>query len=104
MGAGQEPVRGGRAGGGARLKEETTVEKVLDARGLKCPMPIFKAKKELETLGPDDVLKVLATDKGSVLDMQGWAKANKHVSLIKQETTSEEGGRTVYVHYLSRLA
>jgi TusA-related sulfurtransferase len=97
-------VRGGGAGGGARLREETTVEKVLDARGLKCPMPIFKAKKELETLGPDDVLKVLATDKGSVLDMQGWAKANKHVSLIKQEMTSEEGGRTIYVHYLARLA
>jgi hypothetical protein len=36
--------------------------------------------------------------------MQGWAKANKHVSLIKQETTSEEGGRTIYVHYLARLA
>jgi len=80
------------------------VEKVLDARGLKCPMPIVKAKKELEALGPSDVLKVLATDKGSVLDMQGWAKANKHVSLIKQTTENDETGREVYVHYLSRLA
>jgi TusA-related sulfurtransferase len=80
------------------------VEKVLDARGLKCPMPIVKAKKELEALGPTDVLKVLATDKGSVLDMQGWAKANKHVSLIRQTTESDETGREVYVHYLSRLA
>jgi TusA-related sulfurtransferase len=67
-------------------------------------MPIVKAKKELEALGPSDVLKVLATDKGSVLDMQGWAKANKHVSLIKQTTESDETGREVYVHYLSRLA
>ena len=80
------------------------MEKVLDARGLKCPMPIVKAKKELEALGPSDVLKVLATDKGSVLDMQGWAKANKHVSLIKQTTETDETGREVYVHYLSRLA
>ena len=80
------------------------MEKVLDARGLKCPMPIVKAKKELEALGPTDVLKVLATDKGSVLDMQGWAKANKHVSLIKQTTETDETGREVYVHYLSRLA
>ncbi|HKA62136.1 MAG TPA: sulfurtransferase TusA family protein [Methylomirabilota bacterium] len=80
------------------------MEKVLDARGLKCPMPIFKAKKELETLGIEDVLKVLATDKGSVLDMQGWAKTNKQVNLIKQETTSDESGRPVYVHYLARLA
>ena len=80
------------------------MEKVLDARGLKCPMPIVKAKKELEALAPSDVLKVLATDKGSMLDMQGWAKANKHVSLIKQTTESDETGREVYVHYLSRLA
>jgi tRNA 2-thiouridine synthesizing protein A len=80
------------------------VEKVLDARGLKCPMPIVKAKKELDSLGAEDVLKVLATDKGSVLDMQGWAKANKHVNLIKQETTSDENGREIYVHYLARLA
>ena len=80
------------------------MEKILDARGLKCPMPIAKAKKELESLSVDDVLKVLATDKGSVLDMQGWAKANKHVSLIKQETQSDETGREIYVHYLARLS
>ncbi|HYB69586.1 MAG TPA: sulfurtransferase TusA family protein, partial [Candidatus Bathyarchaeia archaeon] len=47
------------------------MERILDARALKCPMPIAKAKKELESLGQHDVLKVLATDKGSVLDMQG---------------------------------
>ena len=80
------------------------MERVLDARGLKCPMPIVKAKKELDALGMSDVLKVLATDKGSVLDMQGWAKANKHVNLIKQETETDETGRELYVHYLSRRA
>ena len=80
------------------------MERVLDARGLKCPMPIVKAKKELETLGADDVLKVLATDKGSILDMQGWAKANKQISLIKQSTEGDESGREIYVHYLSRAA
>ena len=80
------------------------MEKVLDARGLKCPMPIAKAKKELESLGVDDVLKVLATDKGSVLDMQGWAKANKRINLVKQETESDERGREIYVHYLTRLS
>ncbi len=79
------------------------MEKVLDARGLKCPMPIAKAKKEIEALGADDVLKVVATDKGSILDMQGWAKTNKRISLIKQETASDENGREVYVHYLARL-
>ena len=80
------------------------MERVLDARGLKCPMPIAKAKKELESIGASDVLKVLATDKGSILDMQGWAKANRHINLIKQTTETDESGREIYVHYLSRLS
>jgi len=67
-------------------------------------MPIAKAKKELEFLSAADVLKVLATDKGSVLDMQGWAKANKQINLIKQETATDENGREIYVHYLARLS
>ena len=93
----------GGAGRARQTKpEEETVEKTLDARGLKCPMPIVKAKKELDTLEPQAVLKVLATDRGSVLDMQGWAKANPKVSLLKQETTTDEQGREVYVHYLQR--
>jgi len=98
-------VRGVDAVGPARLIERggDIVEKVLDARGLKCPMPIAKAKKELDTLGAGEVLKVLATDKGSVLDMQGWAKANKQINLIKQETTTDENGREIYIHYLARL-
>ena len=80
------------------------MEKILDARGLKCPMPIAKAKKELESIGSNDVLKVLATDKGSILDMQGWAKANKHINLIKQATETDQNGREIYVHYLSRVS
>ncbi len=80
------------------------MEKTLDARGLKCPMPIVKAKKELETLGPDDTLKVVATDKGSVLDMQGWAKANKAVHLLRQETQKDDTGRDVFVHWLKKSA
>jgi len=80
------------------------MEKILDARGLKCPMPIAKAKKELDSIGANEVLKVLATDKGSILDMQGWAKANKHINLIKQATETDENGREIYVHYLSRVS
>jgi TusA-related sulfurtransferase len=75
----------------------------LDVRGAKCPMPIVKAKKALEALPAGAVLKVLATDKGSVLDFQGWAKTNKAADLTKQETLSE-GGAELYVHYLTKKA
>ena len=76
--------------------------KTLDAQGLKCPMPIVKAKKELDTLTSGEVLKVVATDKGSVLDFQGWAKTAKTAKLLNQETISD-GGRDLYVHYIERV-
>lgn len=75
--------------------------RTLDVKGLKCPMPIVKTKKELDALAPGEVLKVVATDQGSVLDMQGWAKTNKAAKLLEQETVSEDG-QTLFVHYIER--
>ena len=47
--------------------------KLLDARGLLCPMPIVKAGKEMKTLVPGDILKVLATDRGAIADFPAWS-------------------------------
>ena len=77
-------------------------ERTLDARGLKCPMPIVKAKKELDTLPIGDALKVIATDPGSVLDFQGWMKTNANYELVKQEEGKDEQGRQTYVHLIRR--
>jgi tRNA 2-thiouridine synthesizing protein A len=49
-------------------------QKDLDARGLKCPLPILKAKKALSDMSSGDVLRVLATDPGSVRDFQAFAR------------------------------
>ncbi len=48
-------------------------DKELDARGLSCPLPILKTKKTLNELTSGQVLKVVATDPGSVKDMQAFA-------------------------------
>jgi tRNA 2-thiouridine synthesizing protein A len=48
--------------------------KDLDARGLKCPLPILKAKKALSDMNSGDVLRVVATDPGSVRDFQAFAR------------------------------
>ncbi len=77
-------------------------EHVLDVRGLKCPMPIVRAKKELAILAVGDVLKVVATDKGSLLDFQGWARQNPAFELIGQRQETDETGRDVYVHLLGK--
>jgi TusA-related sulfurtransferase len=49
------------------------------------------------------VLRVIATDRGSVADFQGWVKAAKNVELIAQEVV-HEGGQELYVHYLRRTS
>ncbi len=79
-------------------------ERTLDVRGLKCPMPIIKAKKELATLALGEILKVLATDKGSVLDFQGWARQNPAFELVGQREEKDDTGRDVYVHLLAKRA
>jgi len=50
------------------------VDRELDARGLNCPLPILKAKKALAEMSSGQVLKVIATDSGSVRDFQAFAK------------------------------
>jgi tRNA 2-thiouridine synthesizing protein A len=46
----------------------------LDARGLLCPMPIVKTAKAMKELEPGQVLKVMATDRGSIADIPAWAE------------------------------
>ncbi|MFL6716169.1 MAG: sulfurtransferase TusA family protein [Burkholderiaceae bacterium] len=48
--------------------------KDLDARGLNCPLPILKAKKALAEMASGEVLRVVATDSGSVRDFQAFAR------------------------------
>lgn len=76
-------------------------DQLLDARGVTCPLPLVNARKEINKLDPGQVLKVMATDRGSVADFQGWATIAKDVELVGQETESVDGA-TVYVHYVKR--
>jgi tRNA 2-thiouridine synthesizing protein A len=74
----------------------------LDVKGTKCPVPIVRAKKEIDAMRAGDVLEVLATDPGSVPDFQGWAKTSKLAVLKEQRTEKDAAGREVYVHVLER--
>lgn len=46
----------------------------LDARGLNCPLPILRAKKSIAALGAGQVLRIVATDPGSVKDFEAFCK------------------------------
>ena len=65
---------------------------ILDARGLLCPMPVVKAAKEIKGLEPGQVLKILATDRGSIADMPAWAEDTGNELL----EWHEEDGYLVY--------
>lgn len=64
-------------------------QKELDARGLNCPLPILKAKKALAEMTSGQVLRVTATDPGSVRDFQAFCKqtGNQLLSHSKDEDT-----------------
>jgi len=76
--------------------------KKLDVRGTKCPIPIVRAKKEIDAMTPGDELEVTATDAGSVPDFQGWVKTAKHAILKSQRTEKDDTGRELYIHLLER--
>jgi tRNA 2-thiouridine synthesizing protein A len=50
-------------------------ERVLDARGLRCPLPVLKTNKALKDLSSGDTLRVLATDPGSDEDLRDFCRA-----------------------------
>jgi tRNA 2-thiouridine synthesizing protein A len=56
------------------MTDAVTVDKVLDTKGLLCPMPVIKARKAIKELEIGQVLEVQATDKGSVKDFEAWAR------------------------------
>ncbi|MHA6482230.1 sulfurtransferase TusA family protein [Paenibacillus sp. strain BS8-2] len=55
-----------------------SVDRTLDCAGLACPMPIVKTQKTIETMEEGHVLEVQATDKGSIADLQAWARSAGH--------------------------
>ncbi|MDF2721562.1 MAG: rhodanese-like domain protein [Paenibacillus sp.] len=58
-----------------------SVNQLLDAKGLACPMPLVKTKKAMEQLPEGQVLEIQATDKGSIADMKSWSAKIGHTYL-----------------------
>ncbi len=62
--------------------------KQLDAKGLKCPLPVLKARRAMKELAPGDVLEIEATDPGSVADFGHFCKTTGH-RLLGQESAED---------------
>ena len=68
----------------------------LDTRGLNCPLPILKAKKALANMESGQLLKIFATDPGSMRDFQAFARQTGN-ELVEQTTQANE-----FIHILKR--
>jgi tRNA 2-thiouridine synthesizing protein A len=68
----------------------------LDCSGLACPMPILKTKKAVDALQMGQVLKMIATDPGSLPDIQAWTSKTGH-ELLEHE---QEGDK--FIFYIKR--
>ena len=61
----------------------------LDVRGLNCPLPIIKARKAINSLDAGQILRVIATDPGSVKDFEAFAKQTGNELLESTEGSGE---------------
>jgi tRNA 2-thiouridine synthesizing protein A len=64
-------------------------QKDVDARGMKCPLPILKAKKALNDMQTGEILRVMATDPGSVRDFNAFARQTGNELLSHAEQDAE---------------
>ena len=78
------------------MHEAMRADKEIDTRGLNCPLPILRAKKALSDMTTGQVLKIVATDPGSMRDFQAFSKQTGN-ELLLQQTVDKE-----FVHFLKR--
>lgn len=61
----------------------------LDCKGLICPMPVVKTRRAIKQIEIGQILEMVATDPGSVPDMEAWERQTRHELVLSEE--SEDG-------------
>ncbi|ELZ20401.1 MULTISPECIES: sulfurtransferase TusA family protein [Natrinema] len=81
------------------MSSEYQIAETLDVKGASCPMPVVQTKSAIDDLADGEILEVVATDSGSMSDLDGWATGTDGVELLEQV---EDGD--VYKHYVKKTA
>lgn len=79
------------------MSNEMQIDKLLDFKGLPCPMPVIKMSQEIKNVNVGQVIEVHTTDPGSLSDFPAWAKTSGN-EIVK---TDQTGG--VIRIYVKRL-
>ncbi|QTD40402.1 sulfurtransferase TusA family protein [Sporosarcina sp. Te-1] len=61
------------------------IAKVLDAKGLACPMPVVRTRKTMKEMEIGEILEIQTTDKGSVADLSAWTASSGHEMVDQKE-------------------
>ena len=70
------------------MSEEIKADKVMDLKGLPCPMPVVKVSKGIKDVEVGQVLEAVTSDPGSLADFPAWAKTSGNEIL---ETVQDNG-------------
>ncbi|MCL9814543.1 sulfurtransferase TusA family protein [Natranaeroarchaeum aerophilus] len=81
------------------MSSQYDITETLDVKGQSCPMPVVKTKQAADELAEGEILEVVATDSGSMSDIDGWADGTSGVELLEQVE-----GDDVYKHYVQKTA
>ncbi len=68
---------------------DTKASGQLDTRGLRCPLPVLKARKALKDIAAGAVLEILATDPGTEEDLKAFCEANGHNLIDSSQSEGE---------------
>ena len=80
------------------MSEAIKVDKVLDLKGLPCPMPVVKVSKGIKEVAIGQVIEAISTDPGSLTDFPAWARTSGN-EILK---TEQDGGMIKF--YIKRNA
>ena len=71
------------------MSDAITVTKVLDLKGLACPMPVVKMSKGIKTVAIGEIIEAITTDPGALSDFPAWAKTSGN-EIVKTDQSTEE--------------
>jgi tRNA 2-thiouridine synthesizing protein A len=72
-------------------EQSDPVAQTLDVRGLKCPLPVLKARKAIAGIEVGALLEVLATDPAAMLDFRHFARQTGHELVAAEDNAGETG-------------
>ena len=79
------------------MAEAINVDKVMDLKGLPCPMPVVKVSKGIKDIQVGQVIEALTTDPGALSDFPAWARTSGN------EILKTEQGDGIIKIYIKRL-